>query len=90
MQMRRREKNKDCSREFRRKLKEKERNLREGRIEKQRQLEVINKRNENLYRMLSRASVQCCEKGKRIASAGMHTWNKENSIHEYKVSHCNL
>ncbi|XP_031566486.1 uncharacterized protein LOC116301519 [Actinia tenebrosa] len=79
MQIRRREKNKDCSRAFRRNQKEKERKLREGRIEKQARLKELNKKNDNFIRMLSKAALQGCEKAKGIAATSMETWNKENN-----------
>ena len=78
MQKRRREKNKDCSREFRRKQKGKERTLREGLIEKQRRIKELNRKNENLIRMLSKVALQGCDKAKSIAATGMESWNKEN------------
>lgn len=86
MQVRRREKNKDCSRAFRRKLKEKERTLREGKVEKQGRLQELNKKNEKLFRMLSKAAIQGCEKAKNIASAGMQSWNKENRAQNFQVN----
>ncbi|KAK3751475.1 hypothetical protein QZH41_009187 [Actinostola sp. cb2023] len=89
MQMRRREKNKDCSRAFRRKLKEKERTLRESRMVKQCHLQDLNRKNEKLLRMFSKAALQGCEKAKCIASAGMQTWNKENKAQRF-VNHCNM
>lgn len=88
--MRRREKNKDCSRAFRRKLRDKEHTLRGGRMEKQGLLQELNKKNEKLFRMLSKAALQGCEKAKNIASVGMQSWNKENRAHNYKVNHCNM
>jgi len=87
--MRRREKNKDCSRAFRRKLKEKERTLRESRMVKQCHLQDLNRKNEKLLRMFSKAALQGCEKAKCIASAGMQTWNKENKAQRF-VNHCNM
>lgn len=78
MQKRRREKNKDCSRAFRRNQKEKERKLRDGRFEKQARLKDLNRKNDNFLRMLSKAALQGCEKAKGIAAESMETWNKEN------------
>lgn len=80
MQIRRREKNKICSRLSRSKQKEKERNLRENNTDMQYRLEGLNKSNEKVFRMLSKAANQLCDKGRMIASAGLQAWNKENRV----------
>ncbi len=57
---RRKEKNRECSRQFRLKQKNKEENLKKGKIEKVQNLESLKRNVENLKITLSKVAAQCC------------------------------
>lgn len=57
---RRKEKNRECSRQFRLKQKNKEENLKNGKTEKLRILESLRRNVENLKTTLSNVAAQCC------------------------------
>ena len=77
---RRKEKNRECSRQFRLKQKTKEENLKKGKIEKLQNLENLKRNVENLKIALSRVAAQCssaCPKTRMLLS--QHTLvDKEN------------
>ena len=82
---RRKEKNRECSRQFRLKQKSKEENLKNGKIEKIKNLESLKRNVENLKTTLSKVAAQCCSKcpKSKILLDQFDLVNKENINPEY-------
>ncbi|XP_028398549.1 uncharacterized protein LOC114522118 [Dendronephthya gigantea] len=82
---RRKEKNRECSRQFRLKQKSKEENLKTGRVEKIRKLEELRRSVDNLKTTLGKVAAQCCSKcpKTRMLLSQHSSVNKENITPNY-------
>ena len=82
---RRKEKNRECSRQFRLKQKNKEESLKNGKIEKIQNLESLRRNVENLKTTLSKVASQCCPKcpQTRMLLSKFNVVDKENINPDY-------
>lgn len=82
---RRKEKNRECSRQFRLKQKSKEENLKKGKMQKSQELDNLKRNVEKLKSTLSKVAQQCsskCPKTRMLLSQHADV-NKENINPEY-------
>lgn len=82
---RRKEKNRECSRQFRMKQKHKEESLKNGRVQKAQQLNELRRNAETLKATLSRVAAQCCAKcSKTRQLLNQYTLGDKENINPHK------